>query len=429
MKNQTQYSETAATSRRASSRLKLVLLGVLAPTALFALPVGTMMFVGPGGETAPVAAGAGPALDCASPRNAWRPACQAAKSNPVRDADVTGSINDAPAPAGALDQKAKRRSVAGAPAIAQPDSSAVNSAPTPPAQAASPPASPMRQSIAQANPEPARAEPNPPSGREAGTWQDPVRPADLAQTPKAPASPSSPVSQPASVQAEPAPAAQGKIVKPEAAQIAAPDQVAAPSADQARASEAKPDGASPKAPVSAAAVSVAATPAAEAAPARKVKSAAVREVSKPVEEEAEPVQRPSRRELRRAARPAPALAVRATRRARVVAARSVEEPARPVRRRVRPSRVEEAAYVSRPEPAVSFRRAPRRFASMRRPTAPGGLQVSSVQTYYTSDGRRVVVNVPPRADLVRELAAYHAANFSGRRAAAVSPWGGGWFGD
>jgi hypothetical protein len=289
MKNQTQYSETAATSRRASSRLKLVLLGVLAPTALFALPVGTMMFVGPGGETAPVAAGAGPALDCASPRNAWRPACQATKSNPVRDADVTGSINDAPAPAGALDQKAKRRSVAGAPAIAQPDSSAVNSAPTPPAQAASPPASPMRQSIAQANPEPAR----------------------------------------------------------------------------------------------------------------KVKYAAVREVSKPVEEEAEPVQRPSRRELHRAARPAPALAVRATRRARVVAARSVEEPARPVRRRVRPSRVEEAAYVSRPEPAVSYRRAPRRFASMRRPTAPGGLQVSSVQTYYTPDGRRVVVNVPPRADLVR----------------------------
>jgi len=424
MKNQTQYSETAATSRHASSRLKLVLLGVLAPTALFALPVGTMMFVGPSGETASVAAGAGTALDCASPRNAWRPACQAAKSNPVRDADVTGSINEAPAPTGALDQKAKRRSVAGAPATAQPDSSAANSAPTPPAQAASTPASPTRQSIAQANPEPARAEPNPPSGRDAGTWQDPVRPADLAQTPKAPAPPLSLASQLVSVQAEPAPAAQGKIMKPEAAQIAAPSQVAAPPAGQARASEAKPDGASPKAPVSAAA-----TPAAEAAPARRVKFAAVREVAKPVEEEAEPVQRPSRRELRRAARPAPALAVRATRRARVVAARSVEEPARPVRRRVRPGRVEEAAYVSRPERAVSFRRASRRFASMRRPTAPGGLQVSSVQTYYTSDGRRVVVNVPPRADLVRELAAYHAANFSGRRAAAASPWGGGWFGD
>ena len=422
MKNHTQYSEMAATSRRASSRLKLVLLGVLAPTALFALPVGTMMFVGPSGETASVAAGAGPALDCASPRNAWRPACRAAKSNPVRDADVTGSINEAPAPTGALDQKAKRRSVAGASATAQPDPSAANPAPTSPAQAASPPASPTRQSTAQANPEPARVEPNPPGGRDAGTWQDPIRPADLAQTPKAPASPSSPASQPASVQAEPAPAAQGKIVKPEAAQIAAPSQVAVPSADQARASEAKPDGASPKAPASAA------TPAAEAAPARKVNSAAVREVSKPVEEE-EPVQRPLRRELRRAAQPAPALAVRATRRARVVAARSAEEPARPVRRRMRPGRVEEAAYVSRPEPAVSFRRAPRRLASTRRPAAPGGLQVSSVQTYYTSDGRRVVVNVPPRADLVRELAAYHAANFSGRRAAAASPWGGGWFGD
>jgi len=55
--------------------------------------------------------------------------------------------------------------------------------------------------------------------------------------------------------------------------------------------------------------------------------------------------------------------------------------------------------------------------------------VSSVQTYFLPDGRRVVVNVPPRVGLVRELAAYHAATFSGRRTSAAPFWGGGWFGD
>ena len=94
----------AANGRRGLSRLRFVLIGALAPLALFALPVGTMMLVGPTGESAP-AAGSGPALDCGSSRNAWRPACQAAKTNLVRDADVTGSINERAATAGAAGRR------------------------------------------------------------------------------------------------------------------------------------------------------------------------------------------------------------------------------------------------------------------------------------------------------------------------------------
>src|SRR4051812_50183459 len=134
MDHHTSYRATAVDGRR-SSRLRFVLLGALAPVALFALPVGTMMFVGPSGEAASVA-GSGPALDCESPRNAWRPACQTARSNLAgnlaRDADVTGSISDGPAATAALDQKGKRRSVAGA--IASAAKSTAEAA----AQAASP---------------------------------------------------------------------------------------------------------------------------------------------------------------------------------------------------------------------------------------------------------------------------------------------------
>lgn len=443
MDHQMQNREAAANGRRASSRLKLVLLGALAPTALFALPIGTMMFVGPSGETASVA-GAGPALDCGSPRNAWRPACQTAKGNPVRDADVTGSITEGPATTGALDQKAKRRSVAGTVASAQSDPGAAKPSPAPSAQAAS--SAPAQKTVAQTvpepprivaqaipeptRPEPARTEPNPPSGPEVGTWKDPVRPADLAQTSQ-PSAPSSPASdQPASSRGRSDAAAQDQTVKPEPAQaVAATPPAVIPTT---RASEeTKPDSPSPKAPVAAPVNKAPVNVAKESAPARNVKSAAAREASKPAAEE-EPVHRPSRRELRRAARPTPALAVRAKPRTRIVADQSAdEEPVRPVvRHRVRPVRVEEAESASRIKTAASIRRGQRRLALDRGPAVPAGLRVSSVQTYLLADGRRVVVNVQPQASVVRELAAYHAAAFQARRAAALSlsPWRG-WFGD
>ena len=94
----------------------------------------------------------------------------------------------------------------------------------------------------------------------------------------------------------------------------------------------------------------------------------------------------------------------------------------------------EAAEATRPERAASIRRASRRFAYQRRaprggdPALSGGLRVSSVQTYFLPDGRRVVVNAPVRPDVVRDLVAQHTATFLGRRASVAPPPWAGWFG-
>ena len=459
----------AANGRRGLSRLRFVLIGALAPLALFALPVGTMMLVGPTGESAP-AAGSGPALDCGSSRNAWRPACQAAKTNLVRDADVTGSINERAATAGEPDPKAKRRPIVGTVASAP-----ANPAASPPAKAsaqvAPPSPSPAQTQVAQAPPnapdpgvisDVARPEPSPLSGPRAEARQDP--PVDLAQPTTAPAPRS-----PALSQSGLAKAAQDQAPEPGSAQASAPSLSRTPVREE------KPDSASANAPVPTPKNAVAAS--ADPAPARKVKSLAARGDS-----ETEPVDPPSRRNLRRAARPTLALAIRAKTRVKVVTARDTEEPVKVIRRRVRLVRAEEPEEVSHPaahvrhasrrialrhtardteepvkvvrrrvrlvraeepeevsHPAAHVRHASRRIAlrhEARRHRAlrnqyagRGGLRVFSVQTYYLPDGRQVLVNVSPQLGVVRELEAQHAAAFSGRRAVLTRPvstpsWGG-----
>ena len=404
MEHRPQSHEAAANGRRASSRLKLVLLGALAPVVLFALPVATVTLVGPGGETAAVT-GAGSASNCESPRNAWKPVCQTARSSVARDPDVTGSVGDAPTATGAPDQKAKRRSVAGAVVTAQLDSSAAKPASEPSAQAAQT-AFQAPKDMAQARTEPARPEASPTDGREE-VWKDPSRPAVSTQASQAPA-PSQPPSPPAPSQGE---LAKADGVVPEPVKAAAIPTEPAP-AD-------KPD--SPKTPT--------AEPQGVAvnAPARSAKPAA--QDTKPVAD-VEPVRHSSRHALRRAARPAPAVAMRERPRARIAMTRSVEKPFRLSRHRVRPVESDEVD-AGRRHPVASVRRAERRIA-IERPRSPrrapafsDGLQVTSVETYVLPDGRRVSVNVPPRPEVVRELAAYHAAAFA--RRAAASSWRAGWF--
>jgi hypothetical protein len=276
-----------------------------------------------------------------------------------------------------------------------------------------------------------RPEPNPPGGRKADAWQDP--PADLARTSTAPTPPTPVSSQPApsvpaSREPEAAKAAQDQATQPEAARSRAPSLARARHRDEKARDEAT-DSAGSKAPAPTPNKDAATNP----APARTVKAVAAREDSSAAETEA--ADRPARRNLRHAARRAPALAIRAKTRVKVVTARSEEEPAKVVKRRVRLVRAEEPE-ASRP--AVHLRHAPRRMALRQRVVrnryaAGSGLRVSSVQTYYLPDGRRVTVNVMPQPNVVRELAAYHAATFSGRRAAAAPSWGapswgGDWFG-
>jgi len=429
MDDQAYGYSAAANGRRGLSRLGFVLIGALAPVALFALPVGTMMLVGPTEESASVA-GSGPALDCGSPRNAWRPVCQAAKTNLVRDADVTGSINERSATAGEPDLRAKRRAVVGTVASAPANPAAIPAAEAS-AQVVPPFPSPAQTQVAQAAPkvpdpgassDPARPEPSPPSGRTAEARQDP--PADLAQPSTAPA-PRSPTSS----ESGPAMPVHDQILRPGSTQASAPSLSRTPVRKE------KPDSASPKAPVRAAKNAVV-----DPAPARKVKSLAARDDS---ETEPDP---PSRRNLRNAARPTPALAIRAKTRVKVVTARDTEEPVKVVRRHVRLVKAEEPEEVSRPAAHVwrasrriALRHEARRHRALRNQYAGrGGLRVSSVQTYYLPDGRQVMVNVPPQLGVVRELEAQHAAAFSGHRAVLTRPvstpswegpsWGGNWFG-
>jgi hypothetical protein len=392
-----------------------VLLGALAPIAVFALPFGVMRFVGPEGE-APAAAGVESAtLDCASPRNAWKPGCQTPQSNLTRDADVTGSINDGSAASGSAERRAKRRSVAGTPS-AQPDSGAAKAPSEPLGQTAAP----QRLMVAQA--EAARPDPSPSAGQGPTAWRDPARSPDSTQSSDAPQAPAP--NQPAASRGEPATAVQDAEAKPDGAQAAGLER-AGP--------EAKPDSPALKAPVPA---GDAASP--KTAPTRSVQPAS-REAAEPADE-AEPARRPARRIARETPRAVQARASREKPRARVAEAQSVDEPVKPVRHRLRPARVEaREAAAARSERAASFRRASRRFAH-HRPRAPrgddlalsGGLRVSSVQTYYLPDGRRVVVNAPVRSDVVRDLVAQHTARFLSRRAALAAPppapaWGG-WFG-
>lgn len=386
--------------RRAPSKLKLALLGALAAGALFAVPIGARMALGPNKETA--GAVSGPTLDCGSPRDAWRPDCRTARAAPTRDADVTGSIGEETA-AG----KAQRRSIA--PATARPDADASASpASASPREPRSAPSQPQR--LVQANPEPVRPEPNPSDGPEAQPWRDPA-PAPSAQGPSAPARPS-----PATSQGEPARGAGETSSRAEPAEAAAP----------ARGTDAvKP---SPHKSVP----SEAAKP--EAAPAREARRLAAERRAQP-DDEAEPASGPTRRALRRAARSASARAAPARPKAKAVAKQDDDEPVATVRRRARP--VRDTLAETRRSARVARLRPPSRAALRRGPpdrayASTGGLRVSSVQTYYLPDGRRVVVNVRPRPGVVRALAAQHAAAFSSRRASATPSWGrpawGGWFG-
>jgi len=404
---------TPANLQRAS-KLRFVLLGALAPIAVFALPLGVMRFVGPEGEAPAVVDAGSAAVDCASPRNAWRPDCQTTpQGNLARDADVTGSINDGAAASGSAERRAKRRSVAGTPS-AQPASDAAKAPSEPSGQTAAP----QRLTVAQA--EAARPDPSPSTGQEPTAWRDPARSPDSTQPSDAAPVPS----RPAASQGEPATAVQDAAAKPSGAQAAGLERVGP---------DAKPDSPALKAPVPAGDAASQKT-----APTRSAQPAS-REAAEPADE-AEPARRPARRITRETPRAAQARASREKPRARVAEAQSADEPVKPVRHRLRPARVEaREAAAARSERAASFRRASRRFAH-HRPRAPrgddlalsGGLRVSSVQTYYLPDGRRVVVNAPVRSDVVRDLVAQHTARFLSRRAALAAPppapaWGG-WFG-
>src|SRR4051794_7510144 len=98
--------ETDRIERPRSSPVRLVLLGALAPLAAIGVLAGVLL-AGPGASGS-AAIGAEPqALDCASPRNAWRSSCQSATA---AASHATPTVDESPAAAGALPRKTGRAS-------------------------------------------------------------------------------------------------------------------------------------------------------------------------------------------------------------------------------------------------------------------------------------------------------------------------------
>jgi hypothetical protein len=98
--------ETDRVERPRSSPVRLVLLGALAPLAVIGALAGVML-AGPGASGS-AAIGAEPqALDCASPRNAWRSSCRSATA---AASPATPTVDESPAATGALPRKTGRAS-------------------------------------------------------------------------------------------------------------------------------------------------------------------------------------------------------------------------------------------------------------------------------------------------------------------------------
>ena len=104
--------------QRAASGLRIVLLGGVGSLGLVGAVVAGLSMVRSSGGNVALADKA--LLDCASPRDAWKPGCQPkvpagdamAAAGPGREAEATGSIDAGAAAAEPPERKVRRRSVA-----------------------------------------------------------------------------------------------------------------------------------------------------------------------------------------------------------------------------------------------------------------------------------------------------------------------------
>jgi hypothetical protein len=393
--------------RTGSLGMKLVLFGALLPVFLAALLVGGFLIVrgpGEGAQTAAQAVTAAEApLDCSSPRDAWRSACQKV------------AAADGPATTGSIEAKATGRSSTVRTATAEP--------------AADRPKEPVKPAAAS----PVKA-PIPPARSAVREAENQDSAAARAEAPKPAAEPrpaKAPAPAPERVAAMPAaePAAKPRVaagpqpaLEPKPAVASAPERGAAVPPEE-------PVPAAPKAPFVAApepapavnANAIAAMPSAAAPSAKPTESA------KP--ERASPLERMARRRDVERTAAVPASPPPVVPRERASAVERDEEPVRPARLARHRAKAKEAARTVAAVRAKVVKQRVRTARPRFREVAPdldGGFRVTSQQIHTLPDGRQIVVHTRPRSADVRELVAEHQARFGQRRVA--SPWGGGgWY--
>jgi ribonuclease E len=188
------WDEGAGAPKPGASGVKLVLIGALAPVILAGAVVSGMLALGSSREET---AGLKPeaALDCSSPRNSWRWACQQAKSAEEGYGITVAAPSEGPATTGSVERPATARSstakgadgepVRGAAAGGAPSASAAVAEKAEPAKAASAPTSPA----ASAWVEPAPDKP----ARPIETKVMPAKPAQNTETANAAAATAAPV--------------------------------------------------------------------------------------------------------------------------------------------------------------------------------------------------------------------------------------------
>jgi hypothetical protein len=379
------------------SGLKLVLLGALAPVALAGAVIGGMLVINSLPDKGAPAGKDEAMLDCRSPRQSWRWACQQATSADGYGVTVSAPAEGPVATTGSVQrQQPPGRSSTARGRDGEPIRAADAAAPAGMSQAPSQKAE-VAKPEAASPPKKAWAEPTP----EQSTRTAPVEAVPAATAPAPAPVPPSPkakeiVSAPALTpmhddEAPQAAAAMTPAVKPAPEAKAAP--AAAPAAPAPVAAPVPPPKVSPAvAPEPA----VASATARAIAPAQSPKIAPSETRKTAVAAEEEPAPRLSRKRVksREAAAPRP----------KAIASRAVAKRAR-------------AARVHRRDEA---------------PEITNGYRVMSLRTYTLPDGRRVIVQSAPRPEVVRELLAEHRATF-GRQQFASPYYGrpayGGFYAD
>ena len=382
-----------APAKRSFFRLALVAGGVLAPLAVYAFAAGTVSGFGPSRGDAMAVADTASAIDCESPRAAWRSACQGAKAGPDRQVDETVAADDEPATTGSVERRTRRRTSA-----------------TELAAAARPWVDPSSPEPAPPAPE-TRAEPGLP-----GAPQDVARPAEPAKSSPAQAS------APAQGAAKPGDTEKASVQSSEPASRAV-ERIAAPPA-----AETRPSASAARAEAKTEKVEAAASPSPDG-----------RDTAKPSANLRRVVSRREAARRREAADPVPAPEVREEASAQAPAAREARRPPRLAKSRpkpndAKPSEAPDAEVAVRqetpPERRVTAER-PLRTAPVRtvrgKPAVPPGMTVTSIRTYEFPDGRRVTVQVQPKPEDVRKLLAHHEAQTARLRALPEADTRFSWF--
>jgi hypothetical protein len=371
--------DALTTSRRGSSAFKLVLLGAMAPLVLYGLAVGGAMLVGEAPEGGAALTVAGASLDCASPRDAWRSACQTEKPG-SSEAKAMVTAEDRPVTTGAVERRTSGRSSTGA------KSPAIEAA------AALPASEPARSEASSAAEPSARMEAADLAARAESSRDNPRPKVTDAETREV-----TPVS----------PEKTASAAKP------AEEARSRPLDDDIEDAEADPTAARASRLPRTAALPSGAT--ADRRTADSPRSGAKAKAADEAETETRAADRSSLRNrhaeapaapsIRKKPRPETDATAEAERSAKLAKARLARE-ARTVKQRA--ALAERRKVAERRSAERRLRQARTRTLDDEAPVS-SGYAVMSLRTYEFADGRTVTVRVPPRPEVVRELISRHEA--------------------